>query len=194
MVVIHLQKKETINGTIYKSYVKVKIHITWDDPQMKCLTAQFEMTGWLSAQVSDDQEHKDAGQQHPSDHDELILGGSSFDEPHHRVRQAQHVGNIQHLLMCPLWSQTTVKPVTSSSHKCATLCSLSALIHLISGESRDPPWRATLSEVSHDGTARLWGPISCHTLIRRGLKPNQEAHLLPGNKGSPTHFEKAQEQ
>lgn len=76
----------------------------WDDALMKC-TGQFKTSRRLSAQVSDDQEHEDAGQQHPSNHDELILGGSSLDEPHHRVREAQHVCNIQHLLMCPLWSQ-----------------------------------------------------------------------------------------
>lgn len=41
-----------------------------------------------SAQVSDHQEHEDTGQQHASDHDELILGGSSFDQSHHCIRQA----------------------------------------------------------------------------------------------------------
>ena len=58
-----------------------------------------DQTACRSAQVSDDQEHEDAGQQHASDHDELILGGSPFYQSHHRVGQPQHVGHIQHLLM-----------------------------------------------------------------------------------------------
>lgn len=41
-----------------------------------------------SAQVSDDQEHEGASQQHPSNHDELVLSGSPFYESHDRVRQA----------------------------------------------------------------------------------------------------------
>lgn len=45
------------------------------------------VAGWLSAQVSDYQEHEDAGQQHASNHDELILGGSPFYQSHHCVRQ-----------------------------------------------------------------------------------------------------------
>lgn len=45
------------------------------------------MDEWRSAQVSDDQEHEDAGQQHASNHDELILGSSPFYESHHRVGQ-----------------------------------------------------------------------------------------------------------
>lgn len=52
-----------------------------------------------SAQISDHQEHEDAGQQHASDHDELILCGPPLYEPHHSVREPQHVGHIQHLLM-----------------------------------------------------------------------------------------------
>lgn len=55
--------------------------------------------GRRSAQVPDDQEHEDAGQQHAADHDELVLRGSPLDQPHHRVGQAQHVGHVQHLLM-----------------------------------------------------------------------------------------------
>lgn len=38
-----------------------------------------------SAQISDYQEHEDTGEQHASDHDELILSGSPFYQPHHRV-------------------------------------------------------------------------------------------------------------
>lgn len=61
--------------------------------------------GRRSAQVSDDQEHEDAGEQHSPDHDELVLGGSPLDQPHHCVGQPQHVGHIQHLLVRPLkWS------------------------------------------------------------------------------------------
>ena len=52
-----------------------------------------------SAEVSDDQEDDDTGEQHASDHDELILRGPPLDQPHHRVGQPQHVGHVQHLLM-----------------------------------------------------------------------------------------------
>lgn len=55
-----------------------------------------------SAQISDHQEHEDTGEQHASDHDELILSGSSFDQSHHRVGEPEHVGHVQHLLVCPL--------------------------------------------------------------------------------------------
>lgn len=60
-----------------------------------------------SAQVSDDQEHEDAGQQHASNHDELILGRSPFYQSHHCVRQPQHVSHVQHLLMGPLCGAET---------------------------------------------------------------------------------------
>lgn len=56
---------------------------------------------WL-AEVPDNQEHEDAGEQHASDHDELVLGGSPLNQPHHCVGQPQHVGHIQHLLVRPL--------------------------------------------------------------------------------------------
>lgn len=60
------------------------------------------VAGRQSAQVPDHQEHEDTGEQHASDHDELVLGGSPLDQPHHRVGQPQHVGHVQHLLVCPL--------------------------------------------------------------------------------------------
>lgn len=55
-----------------------------------------------SAQVSDHQEHENTGQQHPTDHDEFVLGRSPFYQSHHCVGQPQHVGHVQHLLMGPL--------------------------------------------------------------------------------------------
>lgn len=61
----------------------------------------LQLRSW-SAQVLDHQEHDHTGEQHPSNHDELILGGPLLDQPHHRVGQTQHVGHIQHLLMAPL--------------------------------------------------------------------------------------------
>lgn len=60
------------------------------------------VAGRRSAQVPDHQEHEDAGEQHASDHDELVLGGSPLDQPHHCVGQPQHVGHVQHLLVRPL--------------------------------------------------------------------------------------------
>lgn len=55
-----------------------------------------------SAQISDDQEHEDAGEQHAPDHDELILSGSPLYQSHHCVGQPEHVGHVQHLLVCAL--------------------------------------------------------------------------------------------
>lgn len=72
------------------------------------LSETIVMDGWWSAQVSDYQEHEDAGQQHASDHDELILGGSPFYKSHHCVGQPQHVGHIQHLLMGPLQCRSLI--------------------------------------------------------------------------------------
>lgn len=63
---------------------------------------QLVNPGVASAQISDDQEHDEAGQQHPANHDELVLRGSSLDEPHDGVGEAQHVGHIQHLLVSSL--------------------------------------------------------------------------------------------
>lgn len=88
-----------------------------DDVLQKCprLIKQVDEFGGGggSAQVSDYQEHEDAGQQHASDHDELILGGSSFYESHHCVGQTQHVGHIQHLLMGPLCRDKTATLVST---------------------------------------------------------------------------------
>lgn len=158
-------------------------------------TGQLEKDGWRSAQVSDDQEHKDAGQQHPSDHDELILGGSSFYKPHHRIRETQHVGNIQHLLMCPLWSKKVPQQqqLHDDQHNRTILCSLSALIHLILGVCRGPPWRATPSEVSHDGDCRAVN-------ADQQSHPDKKSQTRKSNSSleirthPPTHFKKAQEQ
>lgn len=65
-------------------------HVGWFAAEMSRTDQNLPNLGderW-SAQVSDHQEHEDAGQQHASDHDELILGGSSFDQSHHCIRQA----------------------------------------------------------------------------------------------------------
>lgn len=71
--------------------------------QKMSMTDQLSrVEGRRSTQVSDHQEHEDAGEQHSSDHDELVLGGSPLDQSHHRVGQPQHVGHIQHLLVRPL--------------------------------------------------------------------------------------------
>lgn len=77
----------------------VTFHIMRDDVLQRCPRL---IDGRRSAQVSDYQEHEDAGQQHSSDHDELVLGGSPLYQSHHCIGQPQHVGHIQHLLMCPL--------------------------------------------------------------------------------------------
>lgn len=80
--------------------------------------------GRRSTQVSDHQEHEDAGEQHSPDHDELVLGGSPLDQSHHRVGQPQHVGHIQHLLVRPLQTQprhsrsTVSRPRGRDSHGC----------------------------------------------------------------------------
>lgn len=100
-----------------------------------------------SGQVSDDEEHEDAGQEHSSDHDELVLGGSSLDQSHHCVRQAQHVGHVQHLLVGSLWRHRRTY-VNSEPHTCTmfwkvcgicmTTSQLSALIRLILGRREAP--------------------------------------------------------
>lgn len=68
-----------------------------------------------SAQISDDQEHEDAGEQHAPDHDELILSGSPLYQPHHCVGQPQHVGYVQHLLVCAL-HKAQREPMTTLVH------------------------------------------------------------------------------
>lgn len=74
-----------------------------------------------SAEVSDHQEHEDAGQQHAADHDELILRGPSLDESHHRVGQAQHVGHVQHLLVGPLQTAHTATQGVTTLHRGAVI-------------------------------------------------------------------------
>lgn len=141
-------------------------HEGWCAAEMS--TTDRKLSLW-SAQVSDDQEHEDAGQQHASDHDELILGRSPFYQPHHCVRQPQHVGHVQHLLVGPLcgaetdvnsedhvWDEAattmTTQAVLESSD--ITWLYLSKLIHLILKDVKcqRPRWRATPSEVSHGQT------------------------------------------
>lgn len=68
-----------------------------------------------SAQISDDQEHEDAGEQHAPDHDELILSGSPLYQSHHCVGQPEHVGYVQHLLVCAL-HKARKEPVTTLIH------------------------------------------------------------------------------
>lgn len=79
------------------------------------------VAGRRSAQVTDHQEHEDAGEQHASDHDELVLGSSSLDQPHHRVGQAQHVGHVQHLLVrsleCRSLISQTVEDAAAAAYK-----------------------------------------------------------------------------
>lgn len=84
--------------------MNVRIQFSDDQKQRPLVDVQG------SAQISDYQEHEDAGQQHASDHDELILSGSSFYESHHCVGEAEHVGHIQHLLVCPL-HKAKIKPI-----------------------------------------------------------------------------------
>lgn len=55
-------------------------HVRDDVQRIMSMTVQLSrVDGRRSAKVSDHQEHEDAGEQHASDHDELILGGPSLD-------------------------------------------------------------------------------------------------------------------
>lgn len=47
-------------------------------------------------------EHDDTGEEHAPDHEVLVLEGPLLNQPHHRVGQAQHVGDVQDLLLGPL--------------------------------------------------------------------------------------------
>lgn len=47
-----------------------------------------------SRQVVHRKEHDHTGEQHAADHEVLVLESPLLDEPHHRVGQAQHVGNV----------------------------------------------------------------------------------------------------
>lgn len=55
-----------------------------------------------SRQVLHHEEHDHTGDDHPPDHEVLVLESPLLNEPHHRVGQAQHVGNVQDLLLSPL--------------------------------------------------------------------------------------------
>lgn len=55
-----------------------------------------------SCEVLHDKEHDEAGQGHAPQHEELVLEGALLDQPHHRVGQPQHVGNVQDLLVSAL--------------------------------------------------------------------------------------------
>lgn len=58
-----------------------------------------------SRQVLHHEEHDHTGDDHPPDHEVLVLESPLLNEPHHRVGQAQHVGNVQDLLLSPLGRQ-----------------------------------------------------------------------------------------
>lgn len=55
-----------------------------------------------SCQVLHHEEHDHTGEQHPTDHEVLVLESPLLNEPHHCVGQAQHVGNVEDLLLSPL--------------------------------------------------------------------------------------------
>lgn len=55
-----------------------------------------------SGQVLHHKEHDHTGEQHPTDHEVLVLESSLLDEPHHCVGQAEHIGNVEELLLGPL--------------------------------------------------------------------------------------------
>ena len=55
-----------------------------------------------SGQVLHHEEHDHTGEQHPTDHEVLVLEGPLLDEPHHCVGQAEHVGDVKDLLLGPL--------------------------------------------------------------------------------------------
>lgn len=55
-----------------------------------------------SCQVLHHEEHDHTGEQHPTNHKVLVLESPLLDEPHHRVGQAQHVGNVKDPLLSPL--------------------------------------------------------------------------------------------
>lgn len=69
-----------------------------------------------SRQVLHREEHERAGEQHPADHEVLVLESPLLDEPHHGVGQAQHVGDVKDLLLSPLGQTSRErKPTISSS-------------------------------------------------------------------------------
>lgn len=55
-----------------------------------------------SGQVLHHKEHDHTGEQHPTDHEVLVLESSLLDEPHHCVGQAEHIGDVEDLLLGPL--------------------------------------------------------------------------------------------
>lgn len=59
-----------------------------------------------SGQVLHREEHDHTGEQHPTDHEVLVLESPLLNEPHHRVGQAQHVGDVEDLLLRPLQGQS----------------------------------------------------------------------------------------
>lgn len=65
---------------------------------------QLDLAG--SCQVLHYEEHDHTGEQHPADHEVLVLESPFLNEPHHRVRQAQHISNVKDLLLSPLQSQS----------------------------------------------------------------------------------------
>lgn len=70
-----------------------------------------------SGQVLHHEEHDHTGEQHPSDHEVLVLEGPLLDEPHHRVGQAEHGGDVKDLLLGPL-GQTRGERKTVTTSLC----------------------------------------------------------------------------
>ena len=68
-----------------------------------------------SSQVLHHEEHDHTGEQHPSDHEVLVLEGPLLDESHHCVGQAEHGGDVKDLLLGPLrQTRRERKTVTTS--------------------------------------------------------------------------------
>lgn len=55
-----------------------------------------------SCQVLYHEEHDCTSEQHPTDHEVLVLEGPLLNQPHHCVGQAEHVSNVKDLLLSPL--------------------------------------------------------------------------------------------
>lgn len=55
-----------------------------------------------SCQVLHHEKHNCTGEQHPTDHEDLVLEGPLLNQPHHGVGQAKHVGNVEDLFLSPL--------------------------------------------------------------------------------------------
>lgn len=101
-----------------------------------------------SCQVLHNEEHDEAGDGHPPQHEELVLEGTFLNQPHHRVGQAQHVGNVQDLLVSAL--RTTTQQRHNHPHALSLLIPQSKsvsswiLIHRTSLSQPPLPFHRTL--------------------------------------------------